>query len=269
MSLPVAGLFAQLRKRISAPPVKPRFAPEVCWGTKSQVRQFGLSGENTRPWAHAWVRQYMERLPLAEIKVVDAGAGASNPLLDWYRPQVRHAYLVEFKAEESSIGNTTVVNADLEKGIPLPDESVDVVTSVSSIEHLSAQGQLLFMEEAQRLLVPGGSLVMTISHVLGLNEAALAILGRDPALINRGCGISAPVNLKKMLAAAPKLTSPAENALRRFPGYEGFSESELSADSDIIFDDLVSFGNVRCLPETDAMALRWAEIGVCLVKKLP
>jgi hypothetical protein len=51
-----------------------------------------------------------------------------------------------------------------------------------------------------------------------------------------------------------------------FPGFDGFSEQAVQGNPDIIFDDLVSFGDVRCLPETDSMALRWAEIGIYLVK---
>jgi SAM-dependent methyltransferase len=208
----------------------------------------------------------MERLPLKNLKVLDAGSGLSNPLLDWYRTEVQHAYLVEFLAEPSRDGNVTIINANLEKGIPLSTESVDIITSASSIEHLSGDGQILFMQEAQRLLKPNGILVMSVSYVFGLDAQALSILARDPALVNRGCGISARLNLRSMLEAAPQLRCPERVSWELFPGFDGFSEQAVRGNPDVIFDDLVSFGNVRCLPETDAMALRWAEIGIYLVK---
>jgi SAM-dependent methyltransferase len=208
----------------------------------------------------------MEPQPLSKLTVLDAGSGLSNPLLDWYRTQVRHAYLVEFLAEPSTNGNVSIVNANLEKGVPLPNESVDIITSASSIEHLSGDGQILFMQEAQRLLKPNGILVMSVSYVFGLDAHALSILARDPALVNRGCGISARLNLRSMLEAAPRLQCQEPVLWELFPGFDGFSEQAVQGNPDIIFDDLVSFGDVRCLPETDAMALRWAEIGIYLVK---
>ena len=107
---------------------------------------------------------------------------------------------------------------------------------------------------------------MTVSYVFGLDDGAVAILMRDPALVDRGCGISARLDLRKMLEAAPRLECPGRVRWDLFPGFEGFREEIIRQDSDVIFDDLVSFGNVRCLPETDAMALKWAEIGIFLKK---
>jgi len=209
----------------------------------------------------------MEALPLSKLRVLDAGSGLSNRLLDWYRPRVRHAYLVEFLAETREEGNTTIVRADLEKGIPLDDDSVDIVTTVSSIEHLSAGGQVRFMSEAQRLLRPGGVMVMTVSYNFGLDARALDLLSRDPALLGTGCTISAPLDLRRMLEGAPRLRCPEEPEWSSFPGFEGFSESPVLGDPSIIFDTVGSYGDVRCLPETDALGLRWAEIAMYLVKR--
>ena len=86
----------------------------------------------------------MEPLPLGELRVLDAGSGLSNRLLNWYRPRVKHAYLLDFLLDSRTEGNTSIVRANLEHGIPMPDACVDLVTSVSSIEHLSAAGQSLF-----------------------------------------------------------------------------------------------------------------------------
>jgi SAM-dependent methyltransferase len=198
---------------------------------------------------------------------MDAGSGLSNRLLDWYRPRVRHAYLVEFLAEPRVEGNTTILRADLEKGIPMDDESVDLVTSCSSIEHLSADGQSRFMSEAERILCPGGLVIMTVSHVFGMDAHALKLLSTDPAMVRTGCTISARLNLRSMLEAAARLHCPEEPKWTLFPGFDGFTESTVLNTPGIIFDRMASYGDVRCLPETDALGLRWAEIGIYLVKR--
>jgi SAM-dependent methyltransferase len=209
----------------------------------------------------------MECLPLEKSVVVDAGSGMSNPLLDWYRPKVRRAYLVEFLATSITTGNTTVICADLEQGLPLPNESVDVVTSASTVEHLSAAGQTRFLGDAERVLRPGGVVVMTVSYIFGLDDRALATLSRDPALIGTGCMISARLDLHRMLAAAPRLWCPQEPRWSLFPGFAGFDEQTILDQDDVIFDRVGSYGDVHCLPETDALGLRWAEIGLYLVKR--
>src|SRR5580658_10148832 len=109
----------------------------VCWGTHREARRICPRHFGTRRWAHAWVRRHMEKLPLGQLEVLDAGSGLSNRLLNWYRPRVKHAFLLDFLIEPRMEGNSSIVRADLEVGIPMPDASVDMVTSVSSIEHLS------------------------------------------------------------------------------------------------------------------------------------
>lgn len=243
----------------------PREDETICWSTRKDAASLGCA-VGTRSWAHAWIRRHLERLPLARVTVVDAGSGLSNPLLDWYRSRVQRAFLIDVLAESGTAGNCTVLRADLEKGIPLPDESVDVVTSASSIEHLSGAGQVGFMAEAQRVLRRGGRAVMTVSHVFGLDEHALRVLAEDPVLIETGCQLTAPLNLRRLLQAAPALRCPGKPKLDQFPGYPGFSEEGILQDDDTIFDRVGSYADVRCRPETDALALRWAEIGMYLVK---
>jgi SAM-dependent methyltransferase len=260
------GVLRRARETVSEWGRKSVARKTICWGTRSQAVRFGCSS-GTRSWAHAWIRQHMERMPLGELTVVDAGSGTSNPLLDWYRPQARHVYLVEFLATPATIGNTTVLCADLEGGVPLPDECVDVVTSASTIEHLSASGQGRFLADAQRVLRPGGVVVMTVSYIFGLDDRALDILSRDPALAETGCTISARLDLRRMLAGAPGLMCPQEPLWNLFPGFDGFDEQAILDEEDAILDRVGSYGDVRCLPETDALRLRWAEIGLYLVKR--
>lgn len=260
-------VLAAIRRAFKGGAFDPRVQQTICWGSKTEAARLGRSAADTRWCAHAWIRYHMEALRLSELRVLDAGSGLSNRLLDWYRPRVRHAYLVDFLAQPRQIGNTTIVQADLEKPIPMADASVDLVTSASSVEHLSANGQLQFMSESQRLLRPGGVLVMTVSCVFGLHDRALEILSRDPALAGSGCGIRTRLDVRSLLEAGPKLRCPVEPQWSRFPGFEGFSEGAILGDPEIIFDRIGSYGDVRCLPETDALGLRWAEIGMYLVKQ--
>ncbi len=180
----------------------------ICWGTHSEARRICPKHFGTRRWAHAWVQRHMETLPLGELDVLDAGSGLSNRLLDWYRPRVKHAYLLDFLLEPRVEGNTSIVRADLERGIPMPDASVDMVTSVSSIEHLSGQAQVLFFREAQRVLRPGGIVAMTVSYLIGLDESKIKVLSSNPILNREGFAISTELDLRRMLEAAPSLRPP-------------------------------------------------------------
>ena len=208
----------------------------------------------------------MEVLPLGELRVLDAGSGMSNRLLNWYRPRVKHAYLLDFLIDSRTEGNTSIVRADLEKGIPMPDASVDLVTSVSSIEHFSAAGQILFLREAERVLVPGGMVAMTVSYLIGLDERKLAVLSSHPILRKEGFSISAELNLRRMLEAAPSLVPPEMPTWSRFPGYDGFSPDKLLTDRDIILDMIHMDPSVPSAEEVNSLSVPWAEIGIFLVK---
>ncbi len=238
----------------------------ICWGTHSEARRICPKHFGTRRWAHAWVRRHMEPLPLGELRVLDAGSGLSNRLLDWYRPRVKHAYLLDFLLDSRVEGNTSIVRADLEKGIPMPDASVDLVTSVSSIEHLSAAGQVLFFREAERVLCPGGLVALTVSYNIGLDKRKLDILSSNPILAKEGFTISAELNLRRMLDAALSLGPPETPEWSRFPGYDGFSADRLLSDRDIILDTIHLDPAMPYADEVNSLNVRWAEIGIFLVK---
>ncbi|MGB6430295.1 MAG: class I SAM-dependent methyltransferase [Candidatus Acidiferrales bacterium] len=238
----------------------------ICWGTLSQAELLiPWQNKNTRRWAHRWVRRHFSELPLGALDIVDAGSGTSNRLLDWYRPRVRHAYLLDFLVEPHEEGNSSFVRADLEKGMPVPDACADVVTSVSSVEHLSEAGQMLFLSEAARVLRPGGRVIATFSYVFALDAQSLKILSSNPVLAGNGFAISARPNLRRMLERAPELAPPVAPVWKNFPGFEGFAESAILADRDILLDPI--FSGDPGAKEVNALGKRYGEIGIYLVKK--
>jgi SAM-dependent methyltransferase len=238
----------------------------VCWGTHWEARRICPRHFGTRRWAHAWVRRHMETLRLGQLEVLDAGSGLSNRLLNWYRPRVKHAFLLDFLLQPCVEGNSSIVRADLEMGIPMPDASVDMVTSVSSVEHLSGEGQVLFFREAQRVLRPGGIAALTVSYLLGLNDHALQVLSTNSILKGAGFSISSRLNLRRMLEAAPSLSPPEPPDWSRFPGYDGFSDQHILADRDIILDTVHVDPALKSASEVNSLQIRWAEIGIFLVK---
>jgi SAM-dependent methyltransferase len=238
----------------------------VCWGTHWEARRICPRHFGTRRWAHAWVRRHMETLPLGQMDVLDAGSGLSNRLLNWYRPRVKHAFLLDFLLEPCMEENTSIVRADLEVGIPMPDASVNMVTSVSSIEHLSGAGQVLFFREAQHVLRPGGIVALKVSYLLGLSDDKLQVLSTNPVLKGEGSGISSRLNLRRMIEAAPGLSPPEPPDWSRFPGYDGFTEQNILADRDIILDTMHADPALPSAAEINSLNVRWAEIGVFLVK---
>jgi SAM-dependent methyltransferase len=238
----------------------------VCWGMHSEARRICPKHFGTRRWAHAWVRRHMETFPLGALEVLDAGSGLSNRLLDWYRPRVKHAYLLDFLLESRVESNTSVVRADLEVGIPMPDASVDMVTSVSSIEHLSGHGQGLFLREAERVLRPGGIVAMTVSYLIDLNNRKLDVLSSNPVLKKEGFTISSELDLRIMLESAPSLRPPEPPDWSRFPGYCGFDPKRLLTNHDIILDKVHLDPTLASAAEVNSLNIRWAEIGIFLTK---
>ena len=69
-----------------------------------------------------------------------------------------------------------------------------------------------------------------------------------------------------MLEAAPALKSPSPPDWSRFPGFDGFSEQKILADRDIILDTIHADPALPAAAEINSLGVRWAEIGIFLVK---
>jgi SAM-dependent methyltransferase len=162
-------------------------------------------------------------------------------------------------------GNTSFMRADLEIGIPMANFSVDLVTSVSSVQHLSAPSQVNFLREVERVLVPGGIVAMTVSYLIVPSEHTLAVLSPN-AIPQDGFAISAELNLRRMLEAAPSLVPPEAPDWSRFPGYDGFSSERLRGDRDILLDAVDLDPSLPSAAEVGSLGARRAEIGIFLVK---
>jgi predicted SAM-dependent methyltransferase len=70
----------------------------------------------------------------------------------------------------------TVLAWDLQRGLPLPDASCDVVYSSHAIEHFDRRGVRRFMDECWRVLRPGGILRLVTPDLEGIARAYLKCL---------------------------------------------------------------------------------------------
>lgn len=76
----------------------------------------------------------------------------SNPLLSWLPPLLlRGERLQRYRSLPPNI-----LVHDLRRGIPLPDDSADVVYHSHALEHIDRDGVAAFQAEVRRVLKPGG-----------------------------------------------------------------------------------------------------------------
>lgn len=97
---------------------------------------------------------------LREGTIVDIGCGVPPSFLE--RTRFARKIGIDLRGGASPEG-VTVLRHDVRAGDPLPvaDATADVVTSLAMIEHLSESDALRMLEDARRVLRPGGMLVLT------------------------------------------------------------------------------------------------------------
>lgn len=85
--------------------------------------------------------------------------------------------------------------ADVRKGIPLPDNSVDVVYTSHMIEHLDNREVDLFLKEVRRLLIKGGVLRIVVPDFRKLVQSYLKNQDADKFMVASGMAVSNPSSL--------------------------------------------------------------------------
>lgn len=103
-----------------------------------------------------------------DLVVCDIGCGIEGNFLSSISDRIAYGYGFDMKTENRKFGNIELKQVDdLHDGIPLPDNSVDLVFLIAVLEHLSDPQQIL--KEIRRILklTPPGRLVLTTPTPLG------------------------------------------------------------------------------------------------------
>ena len=140
-----------------------------------------------------------------------------------------------------------------------------VVVSVSVLEHLTERGRLLQMRQIQRVLEPGGQAVLTVSYLYPLDDRAIAVLSRDPWLNESGNRITSKLDIKAMLEAAPGLQLVGNALCDDFPGFR-ITDDEIQNNESLLKMELRDCEWATFARETNTLGIKWAEIGLHLVK---
>ena len=108
--------------------------------------------------AGVFFRKTVLALASSETVVVDVGCGREAEFIRSIASSFGVAYGIDIEIpEQITDGNLTLLPGDA-SAIPLGDASVDVVTSIHVIEHVSDPASIL--QECKRILKPSGSILM-------------------------------------------------------------------------------------------------------------
>jgi ubiquinone/menaquinone biosynthesis C-methylase UbiE len=92
-------------------------------------------------------------------RVCDLGCGLDAAFLDYASERIAHGVGVDDQVRDASGGPWRRVRADIRVALPLESAQFDHVVMLAVLEHLPQPEPVL--REAYRILVPGGSLIMT------------------------------------------------------------------------------------------------------------
>ena len=112
-------------------------------------------------------------MPTAPARVLDIGGGAGNYSF-WLAEQGHSVHLVdampihiEQAGQSPRSGRVTSLSIGDARSLDFPDESMDVVLMLGPLYHLTdSADRLQALREAHRVLVPGGSFLVRLSHGL-------------------------------------------------------------------------------------------------------
>ncbi len=121
-------------------------------------------GQTKRYWLEDYLadrrmQRVIRSIPVNSI-VCDIGCGYRGRFLFRYKDLFKKGYGFDIAVDTNlSDGKIILQPADLNQHIPLPDNSVDIITSLAVLEHLSNHEQHL--REVYRILKPNGHLLLT------------------------------------------------------------------------------------------------------------
>jgi ubiquinone/menaquinone biosynthesis C-methylase UbiE len=122
----------------------------------------------------------LERNP--SVSLIDLGCYKGELASKWAQRigtnKVAAVEMIEEFAKKAEEKGIKVIKADLNEGIPVPDNSFDVVTSDQVIEHLINID--LFVKEIYRILKPGGYAVISTENLSAWHNIFALILGFRP-----------------------------------------------------------------------------------------
>jgi ubiquinone/menaquinone biosynthesis C-methylase UbiE len=95
----------------------------------------------------------------AGSRVCDLGCGLEMAFLDFAEDKITRGVGIDDQVESGTHGRWQRIHADLRGRLPLGDAQFDHVVMLAVFEHLADPESVL--REAFRILVPGGSLIMT------------------------------------------------------------------------------------------------------------
>src|SRR6516162_732423 len=95
----------------------------------------------------------------ADSRVCDLGCGIEMAFLDFAENKIAEGVGIDVRVEDGTNGRWRRIRADLRARLPLDDARFDHAVMLAVFEHLVEPEAVL--REACRILVPGGSLIMT------------------------------------------------------------------------------------------------------------
>jgi SAM-dependent methyltransferase len=123
----------------------------------------------------------------ARGRLLDLGAGAV-PLYEVYRELVDSVTCVDWSGSAHQRAHIDI-DADLNLGLPLPNESFDTVLLTDVLEHIYRPHALV--EEIGRVLAPRGKLLLTVPFFYWIHEAPHDYARYTSFMLRRLCSDSA------------------------------------------------------------------------------
>jgi len=237
----------------------------LLWATTRDARLLGMA-KNSLDWGHCWIIKHLENMSLYDKILVDLGSGPSRLIIEFYKQRVRHAYQIDLLNTGLPSEGISVLQSDLEKPLPLPDSSIDIVVGTRFFEYLTVKGRLLQIKEIERILRPGGKAFLTMLYILNLDDHLLKVLSKDSKLIEQNCSISEQLNIASMLESSANFRFDDKLDLSLFPGFDGFSENRVLNIPGLITYSLRDLKYSKSVSDSDRLKIRCAEIGIVLEK---